>query len=141
MERPADGYRGRLRGLLPAGSGAVPGTGNGQGLGCRLGGAPLLQSGSGKEKELTLADVLGDDWISICNAEIDRQIREQIAADPGLSYFGYGDNDLAELKFRTVDGETDFYLNAAGEAVVVFPEYAIAPGYMGYREFVIGKQG
>ena len=94
-----------------------------------------------KEKELTLADVLGDDWISICNAEIDRQIREQIAADPGLSYFGYGDNDLAELKFRTVDGETDFYLNAAGEAVVVFPEYAIAPGYMGYREFVIGKQG
>ena len=94
-----------------------------------------------KEKELTLADVLGDDWISVCNAEIDRQIREQIAADPGLSYFGYGDNDLAELKFRTVDGETDFYLNAAGEAVVVFPEYAIAPGYMGYREFVIGKQG
>ena len=94
-----------------------------------------------KEKELTLADVLGDDWISICNAEIDRQIREQIAADPGLSYFGYGDNDLAELKFRTVDGETDFYLNAAGEAVVVFPEYAIAPGYMGYREFIIGKQG
>ena len=94
-----------------------------------------------KEKELTLADVLGDDWISICNAVIDRQIREQIAADPGLSYFGYGDNDLAELKFRTVDGETDFYLNAAGEAVVVFPEYAIAPGYMGYREFVIGKQG
>ena len=94
-----------------------------------------------KEKELTLADVLGDDWISICNAEIDRQIREQIAADPGLRYFGYGDNDRAELKFRTVDGETDFYLNAAGEAVVVFPEYAIAPGYMGYREFVIGKQG
>ena len=94
-----------------------------------------------KEKELTLADVLGDDWISVCNTEIDRQIREQIAADPGLSYFGYGDNDLAELKFRTVDGETDFYLNAAGEAVVVFPEYAIAPGYMGYREFVIGKQG
>ena len=28
-----------------------------------------------KEKELTLADVLGDDWISVCNAEIDRQIR------------------------------------------------------------------
>lgn len=94
-----------------------------------------------KEKELTLADVLGDDWISVCNTEIDRQIREQIAADPGLSYFGYGDNDLAESKFRTVDGETDFYLNAAGEAVVVFPEYAIAPGYMGYREFIIGKQG
>ena len=94
-----------------------------------------------KEKELTLADVLGDDWISVCNTEIDRQIREQIAADPGLSYFGYGDNDLAESKFRTVDGETDFYLNAAGEAVVVFPEYAIAPGYMGYREFILGKQG
>ena len=90
-------------------------------------------------KELKLEDLLGDDYINICNAEIDRQIKEQLANDESISYFGYGDNELTDAGFRTIDENTDFYINSDGQVVIVFPEYSIAPGYMGWREFVVGK--
>ena len=90
-------------------------------------------------KELKLEDLLGDDYINICNAEIDRQIKDQLANDESLSYFGYGDNELTDAGFRTIDENTDFYINSDGQVVIVFPEYSIAPGYMGWREFVVGK--
>ena len=89
--------------------------------------------------ELKLSDLLGEDYIVICNAEIDRQIKEQIANDPSLSYFGYGDNELTDAGFKTIDENTDFYINSDGQVVVVFPEYSIAPGYMGFREFTVGE--
>ena len=41
--------------------------------------------------------------------------------------------------FTTVSENTKFYLNEAGNAVVVFDEYEIAPGYMGMPEFEIEK--
>ena len=90
-------------------------------------------------KELKLSDLLGEDYINICHAEIDRQIKEQLANDESLSYFGYGDNELTDAGFRTIDENTDFYINSEGQVVIVFPEYSIAPGYMGWREFVVGK--
>ena len=90
-------------------------------------------------KELKLEDLLGDDYINICNAEIDRQIKEQLANDESLSYFGYGDNELTDASFRTIDENTDFYINSDGQVVIVFPEYSIAPGYMGWREFAVGE--
>ena len=37
----------------------------------------------------------------------------------------------------TVTEDTPFYLNAEGEVVISFPEYSIAPGFMGIQEFVI----
>ena len=88
-------------------------------------------------RELTLSDVLGDDWKNIANEEIDRQIQERIAADPSASFFGYGDNELTEAKFTSVSEDTEFYLNAEGDVVIVFPKYEIAPGYMGILEFTI----
>ena len=90
-------------------------------------------------KELKLADLLGEDYINICNTEIDRQIKEQIANDDSLSYFGYGDNELTDAGFKTIDENTDFYINGNGQVVIVFPKYSIAPGYMGFREFTVGE--
>ena len=80
------------------------------------------------EKELTLADVLGEQWVTICN----ESIREQMAAaaDPSV-YF-----DEAMGGFTTVDENTDFYINADGDAVVVFPRATVAIGAMGVVEFV-----
>ena len=83
------------------------------------------------EKELTLADVLGKDWVTVCNDAI----REQMAAaeDPAV-YFAADQGG-----FTTVDETTQFYLNEAGDPVVVFPPYTVAPGAMGYVEFPIGQ--
>ena len=79
-------------------------------------------------RELTLADVLGEDWVNVCNDAI----RAEIAKAPD----NYFTEDMSG--FTTVDGTTAFYINDAGLPVVVFPAYTVAPGFMGDVEFVIG---
>ena len=79
------------------------------------------------DKELTLRDLLGEDWVTICNDSI----RTQMTADPSV-YF-----DESMGGFTTVDETTAFYIDQAGNPVVVFPPYAVAPGVMGYVEFEI----
>ena len=90
-----------------------------------------------KDAELTLADVLGEDYIEICNASIVDQINERLAADENAAFFGYGDDEGMMDGFETVTEDTSFYLNADGDVVISFPEYSIAPGSMGIQEFVI----
>lgn len=92
------------------------------------------------DKELTLKDLLGDDYVSICNKSIVQQIQDRMAADANAMFFGYGvSTDEADSmgKFETVDATTAFYLNEEGKVVISFPEYSIAPGYMGIQDFVI----
>ena len=83
------------------------------------------------DRELTLADVLGDDWTDQCN----QSIREQMAAseDPAAFF----DADMGG--FTTVDETTGFYLNEKGNPVVVFPRATVAIGAMGTVEFEIQK--
>ena len=81
------------------------------------------------DKDLTLRDLLGEDWVTICNDSI----RTQMAADPSV-YF-----DESMGGFTTVDETTSFYIDQGGNPVVVFPPYAVAPGVMGYVEFEISR--
>ena len=86
---------------------------------------------------LTLENVLGENYAEICNTSIVTQISKRIANDENAAFFGYGnDEDLME-GFTTVTEDTPFYLNADGNIVISFPEYSIAPGYMGIQEFTI----
>ena len=80
-------------------------------------------------RELTLEDVLGADWVSLCNDVISAEIAEH----PD-DFF-----DTSMGGFTTVDETTSFYINEAGNPVVVFPKYTIAPGAMGVQEFEISK--
>ncbi len=82
-------------------------------------------------KELTLADVLGEDWVAVANDAITAQMAA--AEDPSV-YFG---PDMGG--FVTVDETTPFYLNGAGDPVVVFPRGSVAVGAMGDVEFEIVK--
>lgn len=82
-------------------------------------------------RELTLEDLLGEDWAAVCNASIQKQMAE--AEDPSV-YFSAGDGG-----FTTVDENTEFYINRDGNPVVVFPPYAVAPGALGSVEFEIRK--
>lgn len=93
---------------------------------------------------LTLQELLGEDHIKLCNESIDRQIKERIASDDSLTYFGYGtmaeaDKEMQIEGFKTITADTEFYINKAGNVVIVFPKYEIAPGYMGMQEFEIEK--
>lgn len=83
------------------------------------------------DKELTLADLLGEDWVTICNDSI----RAQMAASENADMFFTEDQG----GFTTVDEMTNFYIDQSGDPVVVFPEYTVAPGAMGEVEFTISK--
>lgn len=59
----------------------------------------------------------------------------QMAEDEGKVYFTEGEPG----GFTGLTGDENFYLNEAGELVIVFGEYEVAPGYMGTVSFTIPK--
>lgn len=91
-------------------------------------------------RELKLSDMLGPDYIEISNEIIKKSIEERMSTDENAMFFGYGEDDsFANMKFETITDETKFYINENEQAVVVFDKYEIAPGYMGFVEFVIAR--
>ena len=55
-------------------------------------------------------------------------------------FFGYGENDdFTSARFESIDEDEKFYINEDEQAVIVFDKYEIAPGYMGFVEFVIAR--
>ena len=83
-----------------------------------------------KDRDITLADLLGENWVEICNQAIQAKID---STAPGDDYFFAPD----EGGFTTVDETTSFYIRQDGVPVVLFPEYAIAAGAAGALEFPI----
>ena len=86
-------------------------------------------------KQLTLQDLLGDNYIQIANDSIRRQMNARMEADPDLTYF-----DQASGGFTSIDETTKFFINQSGNPVIVFDRYAIAPGFMGQQQFEIEKE-
>lgn len=92
-------------------------------------------------KELTLEDLLGSDYVSIANEQILAQMKQRMEEDENLYYWGVLAEEENDIEgFTTVDNETDFYINSQGNPVVTFEEYLVAPGYMGIQEFEIVKK-
>lgn len=81
-----------------------------------------------KGRQVTLSDLLGEDYAAIADESILSQIPEK-EAESGLDY--------QEEAFTGVTGDTKFYINEAGNPVVVFEKYEIAPGAAGRPEFEI----
>ena len=84
------------------------------------------------DKDITLADVLGEDWVGICNDAVNAKI----AADESGLFF-----TPEQGGFTTVDDATSFYLNEDGSVTLVFPEYSIAAGAAEQSEQSTGTSG
>lgn len=84
-----------------------------------------------ENQELTLRDLLGEDWVGACNAAIQKQIDESV---------GRGSTEFFSPEkggFTSVDETTSFYIREDGAVVVCFPQYSIATGSAGNLEFVV----
>ena len=81
------------------------------------------------DKDITLADVLGEDWVNICNTAVQAYI--DAVTTSGLFFAA------DQGGFTTVDDTTSFYLNQDGSLMLVFPEYAIAAGAAGIVEIPV----
>ena len=92
-----------------------------------------------QNRELTLKDLLGEDYVNIANESIKRQMNERVAADENMVYWGVTETESSIDGFVTVDENTDFYINEKGNPVVCFGEYEVGPGFMGIQEFEIEK--
>lgn len=89
-------------------------------------------------KELTLADLLGSDYIQRANAEIKGQMARRVEEDPDAYYYiDPTDGQDDALHFSTIAPDQDFYINEKGNVVIFFNKYEIAPGYMGQQTFEI----
>lgn len=86
------------------------------------------------DRDITLADVLGENWVEICNEAVKEGMAAQVEAD-GFDYFFPAEQG----GFSTVDENTSFYINEDGDPVLVFPEYSIAAGAAGILEFPVTK--
>lgn len=86
---------------------------------------------------LTLRDMLGSDYIDIANKQIKEQIAER-SKNPDNMYWDTCE-DMEEEGFKTINENQQFYINEAGNPVIIFNKYEIAPGYMGIQEFEITK--
>lgn len=84
-------------------------------------------------RELTLRDVLGDEYIELANQAVREGIAQR-SQDPDNQYFSMEDG---ELGFRSIAPDQRFYLNEQGNPVILFEKYEIAPGYMGAQEFEV----
>ena len=83
-------------------------------------------------RDLTLRDLLGENWVELCNQSIRAQIDASVD-DEGFTYFF----PAKEGGFTTVDENTTFYIREDGVPVVTFARYAIAAGEAGIPEFPI----
>lgn len=83
------------------------------------------------EKLVTLEDILGGDYITIVNTDIQRQMQSR--EESGEVFFS-----PEEGGFTGISDDVKFYINESGNPVVVFGKYEIAPGSAGEVEFEIG---
>ncbi|MDR1548393.1 MAG: DUF3298 and DUF4163 domain-containing protein [Hungatella sp.] len=89
---------------------------------------------------VSLKELMKDksDYITAISDNIKKQMEEQMAADDSKIYF-YNTGDDYVDEFKQITGDESYYFNENGEIVIVFDEYAVAPGYMGAVEFTIPK--
>ena len=89
-----------------------------------------------ENKTLELKDLFkeNEDYKSLINAEINKQIKEQILDETKI-YFEGDDG------FKSIKDNQNFYVDKNGNLVIAFDKYEIAPGYMGHPEFKILKEG
>ena len=85
--------------------------------------------------EITLEDLLGNNYEEFINKEIENQIEEREAKDKNQLFFNKNDN--IDNYFKGISKNQNFYINENKNPVVVFNKYEIAPGYMGIQEFEI----
>lgn len=95
-----------------------------------------------KNEKLTLKDILGDQYAEIADEQIVSQMKERMSQDENAYYWGIeGEEEEGIEGFQGVDENTTFYLNLEGNPIITFPEYEVAPGYMGIQEFEITIKG
>ncbi len=88
--------------------------------------------------EITLQDLLGRDWREKAYSLILSEMKKREEKAGEELYFRL---DTGEYAFSELPESPDFYINKAGNPVIVFGKYEIGYGYIGEQEFEIPVSG
>ncbi|MEG1888808.1 MAG: RsiV family protein [Lachnospiraceae bacterium] len=89
-----------------------------------------------------LSDLFEEDseYVTALTDEVKNQMRAQMKKDNSKSYFiDSEDEAMAEMDFKEIKEDQNYYFNDKQELVIAFDEYEVAPGSMGCVEFSIPK--
>lgn len=85
-----------------------------------------------EDRDITLQDLLGDDWVERCNQAVQSYIAAHTDENGYTLFFAPEAGG-----FTTVDADTSFYIRSDGVPVLVFQEYTIAAGAAGIVEIPV----
>lgn len=87
---------------------------------------------------VTLGQLFTDDsYADVLRQDILAQMKQRMEEDPSLVYWTE-DSDMGQ-DFIDLQPEHNYYFDDAGNLVIPFDEYEVAPGYMGCPEFTIQR--
>lgn len=91
-------------------------------------------------KQIQIGDLFkeGSDYNRILSENIKDQMRAKMAEDENNIYW-VDYEDVPEWNWEKLKEDQNFYFDEAGNLVVAFDEYEVAPGYMGALEFTVER--
>lgn len=91
-------------------------------------------------KQVRLGDLFREDsnYNETLSENIKEQMRAKMAEDEN-NFYWVDYEDVPEWNFERLKEEQNFYFDEAGNLVIAFDEYEVAPGYMGAQEFTIER--
>lgn len=92
-------------------------------------------------KQVQLGDLFkeGSDYNERLIENIKDQMRSDMAEDENKIYW-VDQEDVPEWNFERLKEDQNFYFDEAGNIVISFDEYEVAPGYMGALEFTVERE-
>lgn len=91
-------------------------------------------------KRVQLVDLFreGSNYSETLSENIREQMRAMMAEDE-MNMYWVDYEEVPELNWEGLKEDQNFYFDGAGNLVIAFDEYEVAPGYMGAQEFTVEK--
>lgn len=91
-------------------------------------------------KRLQIGDLFREDgdFNEILSQNIKEQMKAKMAEDE-MNMYWVDYEEVPGLNWEGLKEDQNFYFDGAGNLVIVFDEYEVAPGYMGAQEFTVKK--
>ena len=100
--------------------------------------APETEEPAAERGDATLADLLGEDYVTYLTETITMQMGNRMEKDPEVRYYPIEDN--APLSdYVTIDENTEFGLDEEGNPVIFFPAGTVTDEAHGEQSFRIPK--
>ena len=100
--------------------------------------APEMEEPSAQQEDVTLEELLGEDYVNYLTETITMQMANRMDKDPEVRYFPIEDNTPLS-DYVTIGGTTKFEVDEEGNPVIYFPAGTVTDEANGEQSFRIPK--